>query len=285
MAVTVELHDEPRRVLESADHFLTSHPVHHNLVLTLLHQRVSRSEPGRYWVAHGDGRVAGVAFQSPLDYHVTVTPMPHEVVTAVVEAAVEAGVTLPGVHGEAATAAGFAGQWSERTASAARPVLGQRIYELGDLVDPARVPGCARPADPEDHAVLVRWAQSFSGETGERPSDPDTGSVVERRIMAGQLWVWEDGEAVCFAGRSEPVARTTRIGPVYTPTEHRNRGYAAALVAAVSAAARQQGLGCMLFTDLANPTSNSIYRRLGYRAVQELLRYDFMAAPTLPGRC
>jgi predicted GNAT family acetyltransferase len=31
----------------------------------------------------------------------------------------------------------------------------------------------------------------------------------------------------------------------------------------------------MLYTDLANPTSNSIYRRIGYRAVAEVLRYGF----------
>jgi predicted GNAT family acetyltransferase len=31
----------------------------------------------------------------------------------------------------------------------------------------------------------------------------------------------------------------------------------------------------MLYTDLANAVSNSIYRRLGYRAVAEVLRYRF----------
>jgi uncharacterized protein len=32
---------------------------------------------------------------------------------------------------------------------------------------------------------------------------------------------------------------------------------------------------CILYTDLGNPTSNSIYRRIGYRAVAECLRYRF----------
>ena len=36
-----------------------------------------------------------------------------------------------------------------------------------------------------------------------------------------------------------------------------------------------RGLRCVLFTDLANPTSNAIYRRIGYEAVAEILGYDF----------
>jgi uncharacterized protein len=35
------------------------------------------------------------------------------------------------------------------------------------------------------------------------------------------------------------------------------------------------GLRCALYTDLGNPTSNSIYRRIGYRALAEVVRYRF----------
>ena len=46
----------------------------------------------------------------------------------------------------------------------------------------------------------------------------------------------------------------------------------------VSAAARADGLRCLLYADLANPTSNGIYRAIGYRPVAELVRYEFDAA-------
>lgn len=78
-----------------------------------------------------------------------------------------------------------------------------------------------------------------------------------------------------MAGLSEPVSGVARVGPVYTPTERRNSGYTSALVAGVSRGIRTTGQRCMLYTDLANPTSNSIYRALGYRAVAEALRYAF----------
>lgn len=77
--------------------------------------------------------------------------------------------------------------------------------------------------------------------------------------------MWEDGEPVCTLALSPDVAGTVRVGPVYTPPAQRRRGYASSAVAeasrrALAAGARQ----CMLFTDLANPTSNKIYASVGY---------------------
>ena len=62
---------------------------------------------------------------------------------------------------------------------------------------------------------------------------------------------------------------------VYTPPERRRRGYAGACVAALSAAALDVADECILYAQLANPTSNGLYRRLGYEAVAEGLIYRF----------
>jgi predicted GNAT family acetyltransferase len=42
---------------------------------------------------------------------------------------------------------------------------------------------------------------------------------------------------------------------------------------------------CTLFTQLSNPTSNAVYRRLGYEAVSEITRYDFQAQHEGGGAC
>jgi predicted GNAT family acetyltransferase len=95
-------------------------------------------------------------------------------------------------------------------------------------------------------------------------------------LAAGRLWLWQDGgEAVSMVDGREPVAGVVRISGVYTPPEMRKRGYAAACVNALSNHLRAAGHRCILYTDLGNPTSNSIYRRIGYRAVAEALRYRF----------
>jgi hypothetical protein len=127
MAVKVVFGEDPGWMLREAGAFLASDPVRHNLILTLLRARVAYPEPGRYWLATDGSAVVGVAFQSPLDFVASVTPANPEAVAALVEEIVEAGIILPGVNGEAATAARFAGQWTERRGSAAFPVEGQRI--------------------------------------------------------------------------------------------------------------------------------------------------------------
>ena len=78
-----------------------------------------------------------------------------------------------------------------------------------------------------------------------------------------------------MAANSEPVEGVIRMQAVYTPPERRNRGYAGACVAGLSRRMQQAGHRCILYTDLGNPTSNSVYRRIGYRAVREGLRYRF----------
>ncbi len=89
--------------------------------------------------------------------------------------------------------------------------------------------------------------------------------------------MWEERAPVALAALSDPVANVVRVGPVFTPAEHRRLGYASALVGELSRRVRNQGRRCILYTDLGNPTSNSIYRALGYRVVAEAIRYDFAA--------
>ena len=125
--------EDPGFVIRRADEFLSSEPVLHNLILSILHSRVAQGDPGRYWIAlHGE-EVVGVVVQSPLEYPATLTPMEPRAVLAIVDAIAEAGVTLAGINGDAATAARFAGQWSERRKSAATPFQGTRLYELLEL--------------------------------------------------------------------------------------------------------------------------------------------------------
>jgi predicted GNAT family acetyltransferase len=186
------------------------------------------------------------------------------------------GVPLPGVQGDAATAAAFAGHWAEVSHAVARPVLGARLCrleQLDDLVEPEATYGRPRRADQKDLSLVTEWFDAFAREVGETRADP---AAVARRVAGQQVSLWEAaGRPVCLVARSQPSAGMARIGPVYTPEAERRRGYAAACVSWVSRELLEAGHGCVLYTDLANPTSNSVYRALGYRAIAELVRYEF----------
>jgi uncharacterized protein len=272
-AFTVERTDSPSDALVAAGAHLATDPIRHNLVLTLLHNRAAHPEPGRYWVVREGVRAAGVVLQSPLGFAATATPMAAPAIAAGIDAVVTEGVRLPGVTGEALTAARFAGHWTERTGTGAWPVQGQRLYEVDEVVARPTPGGRERAATAYDLEVAIRWFEAFGVEIGD--ARDDLAPLVARRLTAGHLWFWEQDGPVALGAVSDPVEGVARIGPVYTPPERRGRGYGSALVAALSAAVRARGTRCILYTDLANPTANSMYRKLGYRAVAEALRYRF----------
>jgi predicted GNAT family acetyltransferase len=68
----------------------------------------------------------------------------------------------------------------------------------------------------------------------------------------------------------------SRIGPVFTPRDRRGRGYGSAVTAAAAELAYRSGTAnVVLFADLANPVSNSIYQRIGFEPVVDSVRIDF----------
>ena len=216
----------------------------------------------------------GVAVQSPLTFSAILTPMEAPVTTAMADAIAEAGVVLPGITADAATAATFAGQWSERSKSAATPFQGLRLYQLFEIGEVPPTQGTLRNASAKERSLMIAWTRAFQHEIAE--SDEDTELRVDRGLAAGELWLWDrGGDTVSMAVSREPVHGVVRLSGVYTPPEKRKHGYAAACVHALSKQLGDAGYRCILYTDLGNPTSNSIYRRIGYRAVAEALRYRF----------
>jgi predicted GNAT family acetyltransferase len=149
-----------------------------------------------------------------------------------------------------------------------------RLYELFELGEVPRTEGHLRPAGPNDRSLMIQWSRAFQNEVGESANDIEL--RVDRALAGGQIWLWDqNGEATSMTVSREPVQGVVRLAGVYTPPERRKHGYAAACVHALSKQIRSHGYRCILYTDLENPTSNSIYRRIGYKAIAEGLRYRF----------
>src|ERR1700690_4066063 len=161
MELKVVFSEDPAFVLSRAGVFLSSQPVLHNLVLSLLHARVAHTDPGRYWIAIQGEDVVGVALQSPLTFPATLTPMEPPVATAMANAIADAGIALPGVNGEALTAAIFSGQWSERSKTAATPFQGNRLYELLEVTEIPDIEGTLQQAAPKDRSLMILWSRAF----------------------------------------------------------------------------------------------------------------------------
>jgi hypothetical protein len=222
MEFKVLFSEDPGFVLRSAHEFLSSEPVLHNLILSILHSCVAQGDPGRYWIAFHGAKTVGLIVQSPLEYPATLTPMESRAVLAMVDGIAEAGVTLPGVNGDAAAAASFAGQWSERCKSAATPFQGTRLYELLELGEIPRASGHLRQAGPRDRSLMILWTRAFQDEIGE--SANDTERRVDRALAAGQIWLWDqNGETTSMAVGREPAQGVVRLSGVFATREAKAR--------------------------------------------------------------
>lgn len=274
MRYRVETHEDPRAVLEITGEFLRARPVECNVPLTILHDRSEELRPGRYWVAYENDDVAGIAVQTPPGSLLILTPSPAPVLDALADAVSTDAPDLPGVLGEALTAARFAGAWTERRRVVAQPREGGRGYRLVELTPPEGVRGVLRLANERDADLIRAWARAFDTESGNDYSQAEL--AVDQRLTRGRMFVWDDAGPMSMASATAPVAGASRIGFVYTPPDKRRRGYAAACVAALSRRVLDAGADtCILYTQLHNPTSNGIYRAIGYVPISELLLYEF----------
>lgn len=158
------------------------------------------------------------------------------------------------------------------TATALRwvPAMAQGIHQCLAVEYHPEVPGRMRLAEPRDRDLVARWAQRLSLEAlGEPRADEEALRSADAHIAEREMFVWEvDGSCVSLAAAVQPTANGIRINHVYTPPELRGHGFASAVVAALTRHVLDTGCRfAFLHTDLANPTSNRIYARIGYRRV------------------
>ncbi|MFF5444193.1 GNAT family N-acetyltransferase [Streptomyces sp. NPDC012888] len=256
--------------LRAAGPALAARPVTNTLLLTVtdaLRRRGPHAfgdgEPFYGWWTDADGAASGALLCTP-PHPLLLGELPTEAVAALDVAALPGPVG--GFNARRADAAALAAAWGRPT----RVEEELRLYRLDGLVPPEPAPaGRPRPAATADLPLLRTWSAAFAAETDELAPPPD--AALLDRVSYGGLLLWEDGgRPVAMAGFSRPLAGTARIYPVYTPPALRGRGYAAGVTAAATRAVRAAGAAeVLLFTDLANPTSNGVYQRLGYRPVED----------------
>ncbi len=267
----VEVYDDAAAFAEVAEAHIAADPIRTTVLATVLADVTSgaRSYEGALWLAAIDGTdVVGVAMLTP-PYSTWLSPMPAEAAELVADTLhTRLGTrALPGINGHRPAAETAAARWTDlRPDELAREVRANRLYALGTLWGPPEPPGQSRLAAMDDVDLLVAWFTAFSDEL-DMPMPDIRSSVAARLAGHGALALWEhDGQPLSLAGCTTRVAGTVRVGPVYTPPEHRGHGYGSAATFAITQFAVGGGATqVVLFTDLGNPTSNSIYQRLGYR--------------------
>jgi hypothetical protein len=276
--------------LERAGVLLAADEARHNLILGIagvLRDRPQVYPEFHFWVVEDDGAPVAAALLTPPYNLILADAAAREAVPALAGALHGRGLALPGAIGNRPTVDWFNEAWVPRARVRPRLQMAQGVFALERVCPVPPTSGRARPGRPGEEAMLVDWLEAFSREAlPEEAFDRErTGRGVARAVDAAVpeagIWVWEDrGAAVSLTAYGSPTPTGARLGPVYTPPERRRQGYGTSLVAALSAWLLDHGRRrCFLYTDPANPTSNAIYRRIGYEQVAESAQYGYEPAP------
>jgi predicted GNAT family acetyltransferase len=282
--VKVTVHDSVEEFRAVAEPLYRRDPIANTIELTLLRADMFPVDPLLLTV-WDNGSPVGATLQVP-PYPLACNGIPDAAVAAVAEHLAISRRDLSGVRGIRPAAVAFADAWHGITGRAGTISTEERLYQLGALRPPDRVPGTARLATGDDHAQLAEWVALFFRETFSDRDEAAAERFVDTATRVGDRFVlWDvDDAPVSMAMLRAPAANVSRIGPVFTPLAHRAHGYgSAATAAAVELAHRSGTADVVLFADLANPTSNAIYQRIGFEAVVDSVRIDFSAPPSALG--
>ncbi len=191
---------------------------------------------------------------------------------------------LSGVEGPVGAARAIASAWARETGGSTRQRVRELNYVLESVTDPPRpAPGSLRLAHQDERELMLEWMKAFGREAAIF-TDERAAIIVDARDAERGLWVWDHDGPVSMVSTAPLVAGVVRIGPVYTPPEHRRRGYAGTAVATASRRALERGARrCMLAADSTNPTSNKIYMEIGYRQLGEHEEWEFVGREGLQG--
>jgi predicted GNAT family acetyltransferase len=289
MALEVNWYSRVDEFLAAAGEFLAAREAEHNLMLGICSSirastaPVAENPPTFATVTDAGGRIVAASLRTPPRNQLLSWIDEPQAVDALVDDL--RGSDLPGLLGPKDPAARFVRRWTDLTGQAAHVEVAERIFRLDRVIPPGRpAEGDWRFGGPHDRDLIARWWSAFVAEAfPEGPALDDAAAVADRVIASDNIWLylWEDGgEVVSLVGSSGETPNGIRIGPVYTPPEHRKRGYASALTAAASQDQLDRGRRFVfLFTDLANPTSNKIYQAIGYEPVCDVDMYRFEAGP------
>jgi GNAT superfamily N-acetyltransferase len=280
----VQFHGSADEFRALADPVYRRDPVAHTIELTVLRPG-ALPDDSLLLTVWNNSDVIGAALQTP-PYPLACNAIPVESVDVVVAELARVHPELNGVRGAREAAVAFAAAWYAVTGRTGSVSAEERLYRLGTLQSPSGVGGSARPANDDDRDVLVDWIELFFSETFSHQRDMQAGQrFVDAANDKGDqftLWVVE-GAPVSMAMLRAPAAGVSRIGPVFTPAERRGHGYGSAVTAAAADLAQRRGVAdVVLFADLANPTSNAIYQKIGFEPVADSVRIEF--GPSLAAR-
>jgi ribosomal protein S18 acetylase RimI-like enzyme len=277
--VEIEFYSDAKKFSDLTFEFLCKHEAENCLLIGLvdhLTKNPNAYEAAYLWAVVESNQVVGAAWFTP-PYPLGLTRMPIEAIKLVFEESQKIPNSPTAIIGPLESASHLKLIWENVRNERLKTRFNQRIFQISSVIPPSPVDGEIRAATKDDLELIIDWNMRFVEDCKLGQVDRDNArKIAERDIETGRRFLWiVDGKPVSMTGVQGKTPHGIRVSWVYTPKEFRHQGHASALVANVSDKMIRQGNDfCFLYTDLANPTSNSIYQKIGYRPVADAVNFE-----------
>ncbi|HEY9835015.1 MAG TPA: GNAT family N-acetyltransferase [Stenomitos sp.] len=258
--------------------FLLQHEAYHSLMFGLLDTIIYsphrfKAQPYVALVEQNDD-VLAVALQTPPRKLLLSRVDEVQAIALIAQDLYSRQAPVPGVMATASAAKTFAQHWQELTGQSYHEGIQEGFYQLETVQPIPWVSGHLRQATLGDRELLIAWCHAFMEEVSEETVDWEVEEVVDRYLAEGSLHFWQDHIPLSLANFYSSTPNGVRINLVYTPPEHRRKGYATACVAALSQALLDRGYKyCFLSTDLNRPAPNHLYQAIGYQPLDDPMQH------------
>ncbi|MDF2558339.1 MAG: hypothetical protein K0R71_2167 [Bacillales bacterium] len=251
-----------------------------NLLLSLLLKIKNGAIPSEtcFMSAVIDNDKVLLAFLQTPSYNLiigTTNDISEESIHFAVEKFYKLGLRFPGVIGSKPSIGLFVSKWQTVFRNTPKQVMDQGIYVLKKTNQIVQSTGSMRLANVSEIHLICGWMKDFTRVTPERLTYEQCLERALTHIAAGQIYVWDVyGEPVSMVMKTRQSQNGAVVSWVYTPMGKRGHGFATSLVHQFSNMLLKEYKFCCLYTDLNFPTSNKIYKEIGYKLVCESAIYN-----------
>jgi len=207
-----------------------------------------------------------------------------ELINILVEELFKRKEKLPGVISFKKTADKFAKLWSKKNSLKLHLLRKERMYQLEEVSKETLGQRKFTVATKINQDLVLKWASEMMMEALTEINEEElernlTNIKKEFKEENSTIYLlFENDKPVSMARKAGKTPNGKFVNLVYTPPSLRRKGYATECVAKLSKLILEEGNRyCFLFTDLSNPTSNSIYQKIGYRPVIDENHYKFIS--------
>lgn len=226
-----------------------------------------------------DGEVIFAFMQTPPNNWIfpDIESIPDEIPKEIARFLGNENVEVPGILGPDSLVKPFVAEWEMLNEVTSSIHMKQLVYQLDVVNEVPRTAGKLVEARNTDHGLIADWLVQFGEEANAVMTKEAAGNLATQFLENRSVYLWEvNGQPVSMVNRSRRTKHGSTVNAVFTPDEHKRNGFATSSVAALSEKLlADEAQFCSLYTDADYPTSNRIYKKIGYYEVGSSVVYEF----------